>query len=294
MSDISLELLKLFCTVAETGKIYKAAESLYISQPAVTQDIKKLETQLGGSLFYRTPKGVVLTEQGKSLYSFVKPSTETLENVPNKFSQYINLEEGKINIHAGKTISQLILFEPLHAFIKKYPNIKIELSSGRSVDAIEDVAVGKKDIAIITLPEKLDRDDVDVIELPSLTLKFVASKQFLKENNIDINNLDDILKCNLILPYGSSNSGKIINSYFQNKGIDIKSSYTISSNTTRVRLALWNAGIAVIEDYPLEDSEVVKSNVELSKIKIGLVTQKKKIASYSTLKLIDYILGKGD
>lgn len=292
MQDISLELLKLFCTVAETGKIYKAAESLYISQPAVTQGIKKLEAQLGGTLFYRTPKGVVLTEQGKSLYAFIKPSMETLENVSNKFSQYINLEEGKINIHAGKTISQLILFDPLKAFIKKYPNIKIELSSGRSSDAIEDVAVGKKDLAIITLPGNLDREDVDIIELPPLSLKFLASKQFVKDNNIDINNLEDILKCNLILPHGSSNSGIITHNYFKEKGLDVKTSYTISSNTTRIRLALWGAGIAVIEDMPLDEDDTIKSEIALPEIKIGLVTQKRKIASYSALKLIDYILGK--
>ena len=82
MSNVSLELLRLFCIVAQTGKIYKAAESLYISQPAVTQSIKKLEEELGGALFYRTPKGVVLTEQGKSLYSFIKPSIDALENAP--------------------------------------------------------------------------------------------------------------------------------------------------------------------------------------------------------------------
>lgn len=292
MSEISLELLKLFCIVAETGKIYKAAESLYISQPAVTQGIKKLESQLGGSLFYRTPKGVVLTEQGKSLYSFVKPSMDTLENVQNKFSQYINLEEGKINIHAGKTISQLILFEPLKTFIKKYPNIKIELSSGRSSDAIEDVATGKKDLAIITLPENIQRDDVDVIELPPLRLKFLASKDFIKTNKIDINNLDDIMKANLILPFKTSNTGKAIYKFFEDNSLDVTSSYTISSNTTRVRLALWGVGISVIEEFDVEDTEAVKSKIELPEIRVGIVTQKKEIASYSTLKIIDYILGK--
>ena len=113
MSNVSLELLRLFCIVAENGKIYKTAEKLYISQPAVTQSIKKLEDELGGALFYRIPKGVVLTEQGKSLYSFIKPSIDALENAPKKFSQYINLKEGSLKIKAGTTISEIVLFNPL-------------------------------------------------------------------------------------------------------------------------------------------------------------------------------------
>ena len=104
--------------------------------------------------------------------------------------------------------------------------------------------------------------------------------------------LHNYSKCNLILPHGSSNSGIITHNYFKEKGLDVKTSYTISSNTTRIRLALWGAGIAVIEDMPLDEDDTIKSEIALPEIKIGLVTQKRKIASYSALKLIDYILGK--
>ena len=70
---IDFELYRVFKIVADEENLTKASKKLYISQPAVTQGIKKLEEQLGGSLFHRTPKGVVLTDQGKSLYSFIKP-----------------------------------------------------------------------------------------------------------------------------------------------------------------------------------------------------------------------------
>ena len=62
--NINLELYRLFYDVALTGNISKTAEKLFISQPAVTQSIQKLEEQLGGKLFYRVPKGVMLTEEG--------------------------------------------------------------------------------------------------------------------------------------------------------------------------------------------------------------------------------------
>ena len=70
--DINYELLKIFNEVAKEGSISKAAESLHISQPAVTQSIHTLENNLGGILFIRTPKGVILTDEGNELYSFIK------------------------------------------------------------------------------------------------------------------------------------------------------------------------------------------------------------------------------
>ena len=60
--SIDLELYKVFYTVGKTGNLTKAAKELYITQPAVSQSIKQLETLLGGRLFVRTPKGMKLTE----------------------------------------------------------------------------------------------------------------------------------------------------------------------------------------------------------------------------------------
>jgi len=100
--NIDIEFYKVFCCVAESGSFSKAAEKLYISQPAITQTIKKLEEQLGGKLFYRNNNGVSLTEEGKYLYEYIKDSMTTIENASLKFKQYINLEEGIIRIRTRK------------------------------------------------------------------------------------------------------------------------------------------------------------------------------------------------
>ena len=63
MGEIDFEAYRLFCVVAECGSFSKASEKLYISQPAVTQAIRKLEENLKGKLFFRTPKGVKLTDE---------------------------------------------------------------------------------------------------------------------------------------------------------------------------------------------------------------------------------------
>ena len=87
MSFINYELYRIFYMVASTGSITKAAGELYISQPAVSQSIKQLETQIGGRLFKRTSKGMELTYEGKMIYDYIKEANQLIDKAEKKFSQ---------------------------------------------------------------------------------------------------------------------------------------------------------------------------------------------------------------
>ena len=119
--NANLELYRVFCEVVKYKNISRAAESMYISQSAVTQSIKKLEDLLGGKIFYRNKSGVELTEEGKNLYEYIKDSVEKMSNAENIFSQYTALECGSIRIGGGNSIVSNIIVEPMLDFIKKYP-----------------------------------------------------------------------------------------------------------------------------------------------------------------------------
>lgn len=127
--SINFEYYKVFYYVAKYKKISLAAEKLFISQPAVTQTIKKLETQIGGNLLVRTPKGIELSETGSMLYKMIKNSVETLENAEYMFSKYQNLEEGTIKIRSGSNVAKLLLYDAIEKFGKDYPNIKVEIAT---------------------------------------------------------------------------------------------------------------------------------------------------------------------
>lgn len=103
-----------------------------ISQPAVTKSIKSLEEQLGGVLFIRTKRGVILTEEGKEFYKYIKQAIEQINNAENKFTNLVNLETGTIRIGAGTTLTRQVLLPYLEVFHKKYPKIKIEISTSVS------------------------------------------------------------------------------------------------------------------------------------------------------------------
>ena len=85
--NVNFELYRIFYVVANAGNITKASKELCISQPAVTKQIKQLEDQLGGELFIRTKRGVVLTEEGKEFYKYIKHAIEYINNAENKFTE---------------------------------------------------------------------------------------------------------------------------------------------------------------------------------------------------------------
>ena len=89
--NIDLELYRLFYVVAKNGNMTKASEELHISQPAISQSIKKLENQLDGTLFLRSRKGMELTSEGKMFFDYIKGALNLIENAENEFSSFKDL-----------------------------------------------------------------------------------------------------------------------------------------------------------------------------------------------------------
>ena len=104
--NINFELYRIFYVVANHSNITKASEELNISQPAISKSIKNLEDQLGGNLFIRTKRGVILTEEGKEFYNYIKQAMEYINNAEKKFTNLINLETGCIKIGINTTLTK--------------------------------------------------------------------------------------------------------------------------------------------------------------------------------------------
>ena len=107
--NIDFELYRIFYVVANNLNITKAASELNISQPAISKSIKSLEEQLGGQLFLRTTKGVVLTKEGENFYKYIKQAIEFISSAENNFTDAINLETGTIKIGISTTLTKEIL-----------------------------------------------------------------------------------------------------------------------------------------------------------------------------------------
>ena len=282
-----LELYKVFCEVVKYKNISKAAENMFISQSAVTQSIQKLETLLGGKLFYRNRMGVDLTDEGRNLYEYVKDSIETMSNAENIFSEYANLQKGKIRIGGGNTLVTALIIDPLVSFIKEYPDINITIHSGITDELMQELANGEIDMVVLNLPYKnKNYSNVVITSLRKSNYSFFASKQYLKEN--PVKDLADIVNHTLILPKDTSARKKILRTYCEENSLDLQPNYEVSSSEIMKILVLNNIGIGFTSTENLDDIKddiMIIHTIEDQNTTEGIATLKKGMCNKATLEL---------
>lgn len=276
--DINFEYYKVFYYVAKYKTFSKAAEILYVSQPAISQTIKKLEEQLGANVFYRNRDGINLTEEGKKLYFLIEPSIIMMENANKKFKQFSNLEVGTIKIRTGNTIASEILAEPLIEFMKLYPNIKFEISNGSNVESLKWLAQGDIDIVLLNTPSEIPYSNVDIRPCAKKEFVFAMSPEYAKKYNVKIDNLGDLEKYNLILPRKRATARKVLESIYE-EAKDLQNASQISSEEIKAQLAKNGAGICLVEKILVKD--------ELKSGKLIEIKLPKKIEAYATIVTLD-------
>ena len=289
--NTDLELYRVFCEVVKYKNFSKTAQSMYISQSAITQSIQKLESLLGGKVFYRNKNGVELTEEGKNLYEYIKDSIETMSNAENIFSKYINLEKGKIRIGGGNSLLSSLIFEPFLTFINKYPNIDVSISSGITDNLMQKLANGELDIVVLNLPYKSKKySDVEIIPLRKSSFCFFASKQYIEEH--PIKEFKEIENHMLILPKSPSAKSKILNDYCNKEELELIPNYEISSVSIMKKLVLNNIGIGFTNTENIKDIKdeikIIKK-IELTDAKEGIATLKKNMCNKATVELVKEI-----
>jgi len=293
-NDIDLNLYKIFYTVSTVGNITKAAEELFISQPAVTKAIHQLENSLGGALFIRTKKGVTLTEEGKVLLEYVKNILTEARNAANKFNSLIQLEEGKIRIGASATVSKHFLMPYLEEFHKLYPNIDIEITNELTVNLISALRNGYVDFLVTNLPTK-EALDMDIQVCATLHDAFACSDKYLKNEN-KIYTLEELLKHKVITQKEPSNTRAFLNNYMQTNGIDFKPDIEIVSYNLVVEFIKAGFGIGYVTKefvkQELKNNELYEIKVEpkIPTRELGIVTLKNSSLSYAANKFIQLII----
>ena len=290
---INFDYYKTFYYVAKYKKVSLAAEKLYVSQPAITQTIQKLEEQLGNSLFVRTKSGMELTEAGEMLYEFVSQSIEILDNVEYRLSKYENLEVGEIKIRTGSNVAKMILYDALEKFGKDYPNIKVEIATGAPNQSIEMLHTGEIDMVLVYLPYELDYSNLQITECAKKEYIFAMSKEYKKENKVNVKEISDLNNYSLIVPKKNSATRKIFDSKY--KDIITSYHYEIAQEQMKKEFIMRDMGIGfIIKDEikeELENGEAVE--IKLANLKtegaIGAITLNNKLSNFATNKLLEYM-----
>lgn len=291
--NIDIELYKIFYTVATYGNITKAAERLYISQPAVTMSIKKLESELEIKLFVRNKRGVTLTSEGKVLYEYVSKAMENISLAENKIENFKKLETGNIRIGVGTNLTKFFLVNHLEKFHKKYPKININLDTSMTKELLKKLNEDKIDVAIIASDEDLSKD-FNVEYTQDIQDIFIASKEFEELSGKKVT-LEEITNYPLLLQSEHSSTRRFIDKISKEREIILNSIMDLASYTLVIEFAKIGMGIGfVTKNYveeELKNNILFEINIEpkIPKRKILVLTKKNYLPSFSTSKLIEII-----
>lgn len=275
----NLSSYRIFYTVANTGNISKAAKELYISQPAISKSIQKLEESVGCKLFSRSSRGVVLTDEGKLLYEHVSEAFETLTMGEEKLKCSIELGVGHLKIGVSSTLCKYLLLPYLKEFIRQNPHISISISCQSTNDILKLLEDNKIDIGLIGKPENLKNIHFDFLE--EIEDIFVAAKDYLRNLKARGIQKDHILQSSTLMLLDKNNmTRQYIDDYLQENQIIIKDSIDISDMDLLIDFARIGVGVAcVIKNFVREDLE----NGTLVEIPLGFPIHKREVGfAYKT------------
>jgi DNA-binding transcriptional LysR family regulator len=154
---INLNQLRAFYLVAKEDSTTKAAQALYVTQPAVTMQIKALEKQLAIKLFLRDGKKLRLTDVGKVLFGYAERMFKIVEEMEYAMKSYGDLTQGSLTIGTTRSFARHLIPRLLSRFQERFPAVRVSLKEGSSQEIVEGLREFKFDLGIIArLPDMID------------------------------------------------------------------------------------------------------------------------------------------
>ncbi len=173
----SLSLYHVFSTVARTGNISLAAKELFISQPAISKSIQKLEENLDTTLFKRSSRGVVLTPDGELLYTKTREAFSLLQEGEAAILHNRSRDIPRLRLGASSTLSKYVLLPRLKSYITQFPQTRIAISCQSTYQTLRLLDEEKIDMGLIGRPKKLQ--SYSFRPLLSIQDTFVSTEQYL-------------------------------------------------------------------------------------------------------------------
>jgi DNA-binding transcriptional LysR family regulator len=240
--------LVVFMKVAEHLSFRKAAEELYLTQPAVSLQIKALESELGTLLFDRSGTHAKLTDAGAVLLKYVRQSSAILLKARNDIGKLGGNEAGELNLGASTTIAQYVLPRLLSEFCKSRPRVHTTLISGNSESIVD--AIEKQRIALGFIEGPPRNRDVQAVPFlqDELVLIVPASHEWVEQSSIA---LRDLMQAPLLMRERGSGTRRIIEMAFER--------HRIKRSSLRIAMEL-------------DSTEAIKSAVEAG-LGVGFVSR---------------------
>lgn len=293
---VDMELYRVFYYVAVNNNITKAAQELFITQPAVSQSIKQLEEKLKVSLFIRLPKGVKLTPEGELLFSHVKEAYSLIQSAEKKIYEINSLEGGEIAIGADDIICKYYLLPVIEKYHSNYPKVKIKTYNITTREIIEGLKSGSLSCGLVKTP--INASNILIRECFDIKFCFVGGIQYkeLAKQKISIR---ELLEYPLIMLDKTCGSRHFLDDFFSTLGLTASPDVELSNYDIIAEFAKIGLGIGcVIENFiqdELDSGNLFKLKIveDIPPRKVALATLKDIPMSKPTNAFVKMLLESG-
>lgn len=287
---INLELYRSFYMVAKTGSLTAAAKELFISQPALSQSVMALEQQLGGKLFVRTQKGMVLTPEGESMFGYVEQALHMFGSAENNFLQMKHLNAGSLRIGASDTLCRHFLLRYIKQFHELYPEVNIEVTNRTSPQTMALLRSGKVDVAFVNLP--IGEHEFKEYKLMPLHDCFVGNETYAE---IQKQTISEIFSRPLIMIEKASNTRSCFDKFMATQGIRVEPEIELGSFDLVIDFAKAGLGIGfVTKEFVQKEFEEgtlfeIKTDFELPERAIGGIKRKDMSLTFAASRFLEIV-----
>lgn len=232
--------LRSFCTAARLRSISRAAQELGLGQPTVTTHIKKLEEELGMTLFDRVKRPIQLTLSGQRLADIAVPLVEGIDSLPTMTA--LAEERGPVNIASTPDIIPHTLIRVVRVFLNRYPRVHMRIRSGTRSEVLDMVEDGEVDLGVIQHSEKRDEFEFLGLFLYERVLLTPLDHPLMRE---PLETLDQIAKWPLILMGRGTYTRQILEDEFRRRGVEYDVVVELDSMDMIKRYVALGMGISV-------------------------------------------------
>ncbi len=247
----NLEYYKVFYYAARFGSLTMAAAELSISQPAVSQALKQLESALMVKLFVRSARGIRLTPEGEILYEHVKAGYEQILMGEKKLSSMLRLDCGELRIGASDMTLKYYLLPLLEEYHEKYPGIKVTVTNAPTPETLDLLRLGKIDFGAVSIPFP-EGAELSVMPVREIEDVFVAGRRFIQYKNHMLD-LQELEKLPIISLEGKTSTRSYLDSFLGKNGIRLRPEFELATSDMIVQFALRGLGVgSVVRDFAAE------------------------------------------
>jgi len=213
---LNVHQLHIFYTVAQRGSFSAAAQTLHMTQPAVTMQVQALEERFGTKLLNRTTKRLELTEAGHRLLPQAKKAVELMRDTDEMMAKYVEELKGRLQFAASLTIGEYVLPRLLGTFLRRFPEVSVDMKVMNTTEIIDAVAHQGLDFGIIEAPCEVPGFDARAVMDDELLLIAPANHPFAQREQVT---LEEALREPFVLREKGSGTRQIMEDELQRHGV---------------------------------------------------------------------------